>query len=137
MSQTLLAMYANVTTSSDAAASIIIPEDGRIEGIYFAHSATLNADGEDSVFEVGFTATNNITTNDVRSVLLVGRARMGLLTSGAATVSSNQFVPFDVDVFSGEKVYLHVSGSSGVVTGLNIIIHFRANSRRTRRTSRR
>ena len=137
MAQVPINMQAGFTASQDAAATIDIPEDGNIKGIHMACAAQLNADNEAATFEVSFIATNQISSNDSRATLAVVRLRVGLLTSGAAAAHSNVFIPMDVEVSGGERLYVHATLAGTTSAGMNAIIYLETARPVTRRSRRR
>ena len=138
MSEAVIQMYGTGDGGTDdAVANIDIPQDGTITGIDWAVESTLNADGEVTGVELSFIATNQMAVNDARGALSVVRAALGLLTSGAGVTSINKFVPMDIDVSGGERLYLHIVASSGVATAVSCLIHFRPRGGVVRRSRRR
>lgn len=138
MPQTLIKMRgAGTGGEQNAVANIDIPQDGTIEGLSIGHSANLNADSESSEAELSFIATNQITTNDARGVLAASLMNMGMATSGAGIAAVNHFIPMDVDVSGGERLYIHFLASAGVTSSISIMIHLRPSRAAPRRSSRR
>lgn len=120
-------------------ANVDIPEDGTIVGIEWATNADLDADGEFVVPELSFISTSQGGTNDARGIISQIAGRMSLTTSGVAMVSLNGYTPMDLAVAGGERLYLHVSASSGVTSTLRCNIHFQpvAQGGLRRRSARR
>jgi len=137
MAQTPLNMYANFTGSADAAATLDIPEDGTIKGIYITGSALLDASNEAATFEVSFIATNQIVSNDSRATLAILRLRSGLLTSGAVLGASAAHIPMDVEVAGGERMYVHAVLAGTANADCNAIIFLETRRPITRRSRRR
>lgn len=124
--------------AQSAVANIDVPEDSLLKGVQVAHIATLNADGEDSYAELSFIATTQGTTNDIRGLIAISRLHLGLLTSGAGAPHANFFIPMDLEIAGGERLYMHISASSGVNSSVNFVLHFMPKRGRvTRRSARR
>lgn len=138
MPVTLIHMRGDGTGGAEnAAANIDIPEDGMITGVEWSAAPALNADGEEFAAELSFIATGQFSTNDSRGQISVVRARLGLLTSGASATGLDRFTPMDLAVSGGERIYLHLTATAGVVSSVELIIHFEPGSTRTRRSARR
>ena len=137
MAQVILQMYAAGTGGTEnAAANIDVPDDGTIEGIQIAHTADLDAD-ETSTAEISFIATQQATTNDARGVLAVTALRASLVTSGLGNAVSNVHFPMDIDVAGGERLYINIGGSAGVISTIYALIYFRPRRGLPRRSARR
>lgn len=117
-------------------ASIFIPQDGTIEGIVYAIQALLNADAEFANVEMSFISTNQLGTNDARGAILTLRMQTAVLTAvGGVVAYTNGYVPYDLSVQGGERVYMHVDATAGVVSYVTMQLQFRsgASSRRALR----
>lgn len=138
MPQNILHMYAASTGGTEnALANIDIPDDGTIEGVHHNLRASLNADGEFAVSELSFIATSQSTTNDARGILSMVAWQAGLLTSGSAPIGGGSFVPMDIEVSGGERVYLHSVAAGGVTGAHYVDIYFRPRGGVSRRERRR
>lgn len=138
MPDTLVTMYAAGTGGTEnAAANIDVQDDGNIVGIQVAHSADLDATDEAATASLSFISTNQITINDTRGELIVSRLRVGLVTAESGLVSTNFYVPMDVTVSGGERLFMHLAATAGVLSDCSMVVHF--NFRRTppRRSQRR
>ena len=113
-------------TTGDAAATIDVPDDGLLLRCFVHIEGTLNADAEECEASVEFGSVNTRTTNDTRSLLAFVQAKMGLLTSGAASnVGSSMFDYGDgIVVFGGERIYLHTGATGGQLVNARALLVF-------------
>ena len=122
----------------DAVASLDVVKDGTIEGVAFAVSGDLDADGETYNAEVSFASASGFSTNDTKSsfaAIRQGAADTGTATSNKLT-GTNTFVGpgLGITVKTGERLYLHTAGTAIICT---VFIYVRdgqssPNSRRVR-----
>lgn len=110
MPQTVMKLYA--ATSGDAVASIDVPDGGIIEGVQWAADSTAAGDAETLRAELSFASTSGFTSNDTRASITGIRNAMNFTTSGADSVGINMFVPMEVEVQAGERLYLHTSNNA-------------------------
>lgn len=138
MAQTVLHMVGNGTGGTEnAVANIDIPDDGTIEGVHHIVIGDTDADNEQVVSEFSFIATTQYATNDARGVISVMAVRCGLLTSGAVQGALANYVPMDIDVSGGERVYLHSVASASVTSTHILDIYFTPTRGLPRRARRR
>jgi len=134
---TVIHMFGAGTGGTESAlASVDIPQDGEIKGVEWAVNADLDADAESINVECSFIATYQTGTNDSRGIISNGAARMSLTTSGVALVSINKYTPVDILVAGGERLYLNVNATAGVVSSIACNVYFQP-ARTARRRSRR
>lgn len=121
----------------DGVASLDIPQDGVIEGVSMHVNGDLDAD-QDFVFaELSFIATNQSTVNDSRSLIALAIISNNLTTSGAHQSTVNHYIPMDIDVSGGERLYLNILASASLASSAFAIIYFRPKGGMTRRDRRR
>lgn len=138
MSDTIVTMYgAGTGGTQNAIANIDVQDDGVIVGVQVAHSADLDATDEASTASLSFISTNQIAINDTRGELVVSRLRTGLVTAETGKAANNFFVPLNVQVSGGERIYMHFASSAGVITDCTMIIHFAFRRTPPRRSQRR
>lgn len=124
--------------SENGVANIDIPEDGFLVGIDWAVNANLNAIGEVALVEISFIQTLQENVNDSRGIISIVRLEFEAVTSGGALVSVNKWVPFaNLDVAGGERLFMNMSASAGVVTNANAVIHLNTRRGAPRRSRRR
>lgn len=120
-------------------ASIDIPDDGRIlEASIFA-SVDLDADLEFYTAECSFLATAQLGTNDARGVLVSMRVAAAVGAAGSLAphaVNRLDYRP-GLMVSAGERLFLHVAATAGVIGILQAHIIFDFVSQRTARMRRR
>ena len=135
----IIGMFAAGTGGTeDAAGQIDIPRDGFITGVDWDARALLDADDENFNVELSFIATNQLSTNDVRGRISSISLNMTITTSGVATPYTAKWVgPLDLVVAGGERVYLHVVSSAGVVSVTRCNLHFEPGTGTPRRSARR
>lgn len=132
----MYALYAGGT--QDAAAQVDIPQDGQITGIDWDLESDMDADSEFSRAELSFIATNQLSQSDVRGRISSIAARMSLTTSGIALVSAQKFVgPLDLPVAGGERIYIHLHSSTGVIGTVRCNVHLNTSTGVPRRSARR
>ena len=138
MPDTLITMFASGSGGTeDAAAVIDVPDDGNLVGVQVAHAADIDSTDEASTVSLSFIATNQLTTNDSRGEIIVTRVRSGLVTAEGGSPFTNFYTPMDVGVSGGERLYIHIVASAGVITGVSMILHFSFRRPPARRSQRR
>ena len=139
MSIEVLGMFASGTGGDqDGRAVIDIPQDGFILGLDWDAHAFLNADAEFFSAELSFIGTGLLTTNDVRGRISSISTSIHILTSGISTVQINKYVDLkELAVAGGERLFLHVSATAGVVSVFRCNLHFEATGGVMRRSARR
>jgi len=139
MSTTIIGMKASGTGGTEnAVASIDIPFDGQITGVDWDARADLDADTEQFNAELSFVATSQLGSNDVRGRVSSIAAMCSLTTSGAPVVSIDKFVgPMELPVQGGERLYIHISATSGLVSEVRCNVHLDSRTAPRRRSSRR
>lgn len=124
--------------TEDAAASVDIPRDGFITGIEWDANADLDADTERFRAELSFIATNQFATNDVRGRISSVSVQISLTTSGIATAFLQKWVgPLNLRVAGGERLYLHLFGTSGLASEARCNVHLDTGTGAERRSARR
>lgn len=138
MAVDVIGMYGTSTGGvANAIASVDIPMDGVIVGIDWDANVTMDADNEVFDAEFSFIATNQLATNDVRGRISSISAAMTITTSGITLVSIQKWLgSFDLVVAGGERVYVHVVATSGVVSVVRLNIFYDASGT-VRRSARR
>lgn len=110
--------------SQDAIASIDVPQNGRLLGVYWSVDHDMDADGEFLRCQVSFGSASTFTTNDSRQVISECRAQAALTTSGVYNNALNSYHEKDTPVSAGERIYLHLSASSGLVSAVSAFLEF-------------
>ena len=109
----VIQMFSN--SEGDAAASIDIPEDGKLVGVALNVTAvSVAVDGDGAAVEVSFGSTSSFETNDARQVIaateIVGNL-VGAAANFAPMTATREFDFRDgLQVFAGERIYLHTVG---------------------------
>lgn len=113
------------TTTGDNAASVDVPQDGHITGVYWSLDGALSADADSIVAELSFGSTNAFTTNDTRQVVSEVRCQTQLVTSGEVFNAINAYhpVPF-LPVGQGERLYLHTSIVGGITVRIAVFVFY-------------
>lgn len=139
MSVEVIGMYATGTGGiENASAQIDIPQDGFILGVDWDGYALLNASDEMIIAEFSFIATHQTTSNDVRGRISSISAAMHLLTSGSNVNDLQKYVDLkELAVSGGERVYIHLNATAGVVSSIRLNLHFEMTGGSTRRSARR
>lgn len=125
--QTIYKLYS--ATQTDAAASVDIQEDGVIEGVLF----DLDVSGADALndaikAEVSFASTSGFTSNDTRASLAGTHFRQEFLTSGGGPNCGGPYVPMEIPVSAGERIYLHMVAAGTVVVACQVWIYVRGGN---------
>lgn len=121
-------------TPADNAASIDVPQDGRLVGVDW--TMTVAASGADfSVLgEISFASTSQFSSNDARASITTCAVNSDLTTSGAAVGMANKYVMLpEIPVSTGERIYLHTSGTA-IVVGTRAHLYFDFEEPTRRRT---
>lgn len=109
----------------NAIAQVDIPMAGDLIGVQWAIDSDLNANGEYSRVQLSFRSSNSFDVNDDRGVISEVKAMMSLTTSGVGLDARNFYCSLpDIPIASGERLYLHVSASTGVATNVVCLLHF-------------
>ena len=130
-------MFGN--SSADGAATIDIPQDGRLVGLGFSVGAGgMDAENDGASIEISFNSTNQRTTNDARASIASGKIRVTAATVAAIqTTHLNKEVTLmgGIEVLAGERIYMHILLTSGVSVAALVLLYF--EFRKTRRAATR
>ncbi len=140
MALEIIGMFGGITGGTqDAVAQIDIPQDGVLRAIDWDMRVDLDADLELADAELSFIATSQLTTNDTRGRISSVGIMAAILTSvGASVASVQKFVgPFELMVSGGERLFLHVVTTAGVIGGVRASLHFDGGATVARRSQRR
>lgn len=101
-------LYAANTTTTNAAASIQFPRRGRIRGLLCTCGLVAGADSTRVYNELSFSNVNQVATNDTIGPI-AGFENYQRWTTGTpqGMATINQFVPCDVAVNAGDRLYLN------------------------------
>lgn len=112
MPQTVYKLYATALT--DASASLDIQDDGVIEGVAMNLSVA-NADIQNEGYraELSFASTSGFTSNDTRASIIGSSVVLEVVTTGGGIAGTTTFVPMEVSVKAGERLYVHLLGTGG------------------------
>jgi hypothetical protein len=137
----MIGMFGSISGGTeDSIAQIDIPQDGIIRAIEWSMLVNLDADGESSVAEISFIATNQLAQNDVRGrISSVGVGILAVLSAvGGHTGQVNTFNgPFELIVAGGERLFMHALSTAGVLGSIRTTLHFDGGAATTRRSQRR
>lgn len=110
--------------TENALAAVDVPRNGVITGLDWACRYDFDADLEYAVVELSFGSTYS-NTSDSRQVISMNKSQHNFITSGAAQSALNRFVgPLDIAVAAGERIFLNVDASAGVIGDVGCIIHY-------------
>lgn len=139
MSVEIIGMHATgAGGTEDAIAQIDIPQDGFMLGIDWDAYALLNAVNETFNAELSFIATNLLGTNDVRGRISSISAGTHVLTSGIGIITIQKYVDVkEITVSGGERLYIHLLATGGVISEVRCNLHFEMSGGPTRRSARR
>lgn len=114
------------STQGDAAASIDIPEDGVIEGVLAAMDIT-GADvlNDGYRWELSFASTSGFSSNDTRASIAGGGVRTEVVTTGGSIGLMGLYVPMEVSVQGGERLYLHTVAAGTIAQNLSVWVYVR------------
>jgi len=120
-------------------AMVDIPQDGVIIGFDWDMNAILDATLETIQAELSFIATNQLNTNDVRGRLTSISAACTVLTAvGGHVVAVQKWLgSFDLAVAGGERLFMHLNATAGVVSIVRCNIYFDASGTMRRSARRR
>jgi len=112
--------------AQDALGAMDVPMPGHIIGGQWAIRCDLDATDEQFVAQVSFRAASAYTTNDDRGLISEARSRASLITAESSPANNiNLYVALpDLPIMGGERLYLHVSASTGVVSDVTFFLHF-------------
>ncbi len=139
MALEIIGMWAASTGGTqDAVAQIDVPQDGVLRGIDWDIRAALDA-AENYDAEFSFIATNQLAANDVRGrISSIGVTAAIVTAVGAVVVSLQKWIGgFELMLSGGERLYLHVQATAGVMATARLNLHFDGGAAVTRRSARR
>lgn len=116
-------LYGVVTTTANNIASIQLVRSGKIKGIQAAAYVDSNTDNAQLIVEASLVPVNQIAVNDTQGQLCELRWAGNFVTSGLSSEGINEFLPMDVPVQAGEKVYLNAQVGGTVSAGVTLFIH--------------
>lgn len=127
-------LYASSTGGVESAlAAVDVPRDGVIIGVDWAVWANIDADNETYIAELSFGSVSTINSNDVRGRISAVAAGISLTTSGVAAIQINKYVgPVSISVAGGERLYINVSATAGVTSGVHCMVHYSFDEPRAR-----
>lgn len=138
----LVQLFGNA--SGDAAGAFDVPEDANIVGVDWDMSGSnLDTVGDAASAQLSFLATSQFSVNDARGMIstisMTANATEGTGTDPAVTTIQKYIDMSDpgLSVSGGERVYLHISLSSGVAAGVRCVIHLSVRGSAVRRSRRR
>lgn len=111
----------------DGIATIDVPMQGHLVGVDWAAQYHMDADAEYFQAQLSFSSDGSFQANDNRAVISEIRAELTLTTSGTVPGGINRYVPMDLPVMAGERIYLHSFGAAGVTGRVGAILHFDFN----------
>ncbi len=110
MPQIVQKMFGSSTTSADAVASVDVQEDGVIEGVLMAQRSHGDATNEGAAWEVSFASVSAFTSNDTRaSICGTTEVSPGNIVTTGGPSGKVSYVPMEVPVNAGERIYLHTT----------------------------
>jgi len=130
----------DVNATTNDVASIDIPEDSLIVGVYGLITGAGMATEDLAQAEISFLSTNQIGVNDARgSIMEVSVMTNTVTTSGQAQASSELFMslPDGIPAAAGERVHLHTFGSAGVTPSATFTLYLVTTPGTGRRATRR
>ena len=134
----VIGMFGAITGGTeDAIAVIDVPQDGFLIGIDWDVNALFDA-AESLIIELSFIATNQLTTNDVRSRISSVSAFNNVITAVGVSAASIQkwLGAFDIVISGGERIYLHSIATAGVAAAVRCNLYVELGTV-TRRPARR
>lgn len=134
----VIGMFALGTGGTENAIAMIdIPFDGFIIGVDWDSTADLDADLEFFEAELSFIATNQLRTSDIRGRISSISMHVTVLTAvGGHVTAVNKWIGgFDIAVAGGERMFLHIVGSTNLssVTRCNVFLDQPGSARRSAR----
>jgi len=111
--------------TEDGIAALDIQFDGEIVAILGAMDGDLDADAETIACEVSFLSGNTTAINDTRGSLFMMRIRNAETSAvGNMPVAVNNAVSsLRIPVSAGERIFMHVIATAGVVSTSNVYIY--------------
>lgn len=119
-------LYGSVSGSSAwvNVASYDPPLRGTIDGLMLAWSDDADADGDLAAAHITFSSTPAAPVNGDYSSLLYVAKQFQIVTSGGVNNGARQYCAMPhVPIAPGQRVYLHVLGTTGVAISINCSIH--------------
>lgn len=118
-------MYAVISASADAIASIRIPRAARIIGVLWSIRATSAvADADELAAELSLQSTRQVTTNDAQQIISaysIGEAD-GPTPASMHVPTFNFWHPADVDVNVLDFIYLHATAVGSTTWATRILL---------------
>jgi hypothetical protein len=107
-----------------AVAQIDVPLAGNLTGVTWNLVGTLNATEEFTAAQISFGSAFTVA-NDSRQIVSQVIVQAGIITAaGAVTEYANLYDQVELGVSMGERLYMHLNATAGVITGCQAILHF-------------
>jgi hypothetical protein len=118
-----LKVFANVTTSGNAVAQVVIPSKSRIKGVQWSIMG-VPATGDLTVeVELSRASASQIGVNGAQQSISQCGVTATMETSGNPQTAVAFFHPVDVPVIQGQIIYLHAFQGTGTAS-VTCIIHY-------------
>lgn len=120
-------LYATGSSTTAAAAQVIVQRNGRIRGLRWALGIDTVTDNGAVAVEAALIPTSTIATNDSIGSIDEVRAQGNFVTSGLMLAAVNVQRSVDVPVAAGERIYLnaYVAGTAAFYATLFVDIEER------------
>lgn len=109
-------LFKEVAGATEASATLDIREDDTLTGVLFDLSASGTLGNNINVeAELSFISTSQFEVNDTNGVICAQRLQFSFTTSGATVAGVPVFIPMNLSVAGGERMYLHVKSDTANV----------------------
>lgn len=139
--QQVYKLFGAAAATTDGVASMDIRADGLIVGVLLQIEMDGGgaADGQGAGVEISFLSSSGHSTNDTTGSIAGLYLETTFTTSGAAVPALSQFIPMEVPVNSGERLFMHIQ-EAGTTTQVRarcwLYIEEKAGSSRPRAARR-
>lgn len=117
-------MYASITASGDALATITIPRRSRLLGVLWSIEGNTLSDADSVKIELSVNSARQVATNDATGIISVASSSVDVTTSGAVKGETNFFHPVDLQFEDGDKLYLHCTEVGTGIWNTRALLYF-------------
>ena len=113
-------LYASVTATGQL--FFDMPSNSTIKGCQFAFNNPVAAAGDLLEVEVSLASTNQTAVTDALNVVAI--ASVGVSSTAGATTCNSVYMPADMPVKAGERVYVNYTETGTSTWKLRVLVYF-------------
>jgi len=125
MTKRTVQVYASVTASGDALASIMVPQAGKLRKVLWAIAATVyGAAGDYLIAELSTNSARQVTTNDAAGLVSIASLSHNTAVDAGANTFTNTEVAPDCYFKAGDRIYLHATENGTSTFSVRALLFF-------------